>query len=608
MPAPSNTRPARIGPRRVPAAVLPLVTAVLVLVLVLVPSAGAQAAHHDAKRGRAHRTTVRQKASLSKKAKKHPPKALLVGEFNGYKGKYSSIQEAVNAAEEGDWILIGPGDYKQTETQKIPTAVGDGLAGADILVTTPNLHIRGMNRNTVMIDGTKPGSPECSSAEADQIFGPAEEGGWLGNNGVVVYKANGVTLQNFSACNFLGSNHGGDSIWFDGGGSTGKQEIGSWWGEYLSATSTYWAGREKPSDEYGIYASNTYGPGYFTNTYANNMSDSSYYIGACPNCNVIINKAHAEGSDLGYSGSNSGGHLIIENSEFNNNEEGVATQSQNNDDAPSPQEGLCPNGEDNNDESEKELPSGALSGAQRKNICWVAIDNKIVDNNNGGTPTNSGAPGLVGTGMSIAGGRNDLVVDNTFADNDAWGLLFVPYPGVKETPQNQGGSSEIPEEDDCKGGIGSGSGETYACLYEPSASEIEGNTFADNGSYKNPSNGDIGEVADPEPKTLIDCWHGNVEAGGGEPSSEPPDIQATHGTCSDPNIGGEPASSALSVQAACDSQLLAECPSVPGEEYPRGEVKLLPLPQEPGMANPCEGLPRNKWCRNGHPVKQKRWK
>ena len=55
----------------------------------------------------------------------------------------------------------------------------------------------------------------------------------------------------------------------------------------------------------------------------------------------------SEGNDLGYSGSNSGGHLVIENSEFNNNEEGVATQSQNNDDAPSPQDGLCPEGKNN---------------------------------------------------------------------------------------------------------------------------------------------------------------------------------------------------------------------------------------------------------------------
>ncbi len=191
--------------------------------------------------------------------------------------------------------------------------------------------------------------------------------------------------------------------------------------------------------------------------------------------------------------------------------------------------------------------------------------NRIIDNNNGGTPTSDGAPGLLGTGMTIAGGRNDLVVGNVFEGNDAWGILLTPYPGVKESPPPQ-----IPAEDNCKGGIKAGEGEEATCLFEAYENEIEGNTFADNGGYKNPTNGDIGEVADPVPGTENNCWHGNVEQGGGEPSSYPPAIQTTHGTCELPNTGGEPASSVLAAQATCDSRLVTECPSVPGEEYPRG--------------------------------------
>jgi len=200
---------------------------------------------------------------------------LRVGTFNGKKGPCKTIQEAVDAIGPGGWILIGPGDYKQSSSRSITGAFGDDRAGAAVLVTTPNIHIRGMNRNTVMIDGTKPGSPQCSSATNDQNFGAPEGEKFAGNNGVVVYKASGVWLQNFSTCNFLGSNAGGDSVWFDGGGASGQQGIGTWWGEYLSSTSTYWAGKGEPSDEYGIYASNTYGPGIFDHTYANNMADSA---------------------------------------------------------------------------------------------------------------------------------------------------------------------------------------------------------------------------------------------------------------------------------------------------------------------------------------------
>jgi len=152
---------------------------------------------------------------------------LRVGTFNGEKVQCATIQEAVNAVEPGGWILIGPGDYKQSGYHPILGAFGDDKAGADILITTPNIHVRGMNRNTVMIDGTKPGSSQCSFREADQNFGPAAGGSFLGNNGIVVYKANGVWLQNFSACNFLGADSGGDAVWFDGGGATGKQGRGA---------------------------------------------------------------------------------------------------------------------------------------------------------------------------------------------------------------------------------------------------------------------------------------------------------------------------------------------------------------------------------------------
>ena len=49
----------------------------------------------------------------------------------------------------------------------------------------------------------------------------------------------------------------------------------------------------------------------------------------------------AEFNALGYSGSNSGGRLLVENSEFDNNEDGFDTNSQNGDNPP-PQNGACP--------------------------------------------------------------------------------------------------------------------------------------------------------------------------------------------------------------------------------------------------------------------------
>jgi hypothetical protein len=516
---------------------------------------------------------------------------LRVGTYNGKGGQYSTLQAALKVAQPGDWILIGPGDYKQSSQQAIG-GYGDDKAGADVLVRTPNIHIRGMDRNKVVIDGTKPGSPECSEKGTDQNFGApeGEEKGiklYAGNNGVVVYKTSGVWLQNFTACNFIGSNSGGDAIWFDGGAATGEQHLGSWWGEYLSATSTYWAGQQpQPSAKYGMYAANTYGPGIYDHAYASNMADAGVYIGACPDCNTTINHSRFEFNALGYSGSNSGGHLRIENTEFDKNQEGVATTSQNNDDQPAPQEGLCPKGAEN--------PSPP-PGAQRKDICWVMIHSRIIENNDAASPRSSSAPGLLGTGMTDAGGRNDLVVENTFSGNKAWGMLIVPYPAIEEKPPPQI-LAKFPE-DECRGGTKAVVEGKHECIFEPWANEVEKNTFTKNGGYGHVSNGDIGEVAAAEPAQKIDCWHGNTGEGlGGEPTSEPKAIQTTHGTCSEKDIGGESLASPLAAQATCDSQLLAECPGAPGVSYPREESKMMPLRQEPSMPNPCIEVPRNAWC------------
>ena len=41
------------------------------------------------------------------------PRVLRVGTYHGIRGQFRSIQQAVNAARPGDWILVGPGDYHE---------------------------------------------------------------------------------------------------------------------------------------------------------------------------------------------------------------------------------------------------------------------------------------------------------------------------------------------------------------------------------------------------------------------------------------------------------------------------------------------------------------
>jgi hypothetical protein len=525
-------------------------------------------------------------------------KVLRVGTYKGLPGRYNAIASALKHAHSGDWILIAPGDYKEAGT----TFPAPGTAGGAVTVQTPGIHIRGMDRNGVMLDGTLPGTPQCTSAAADQNLGPLDkEKHHTGRNGLEVYKVAGVSVENLSTCNFLGgSQGGGNDVWFNFGDGSGKQMAAAWRGAYLSATSTYFEAGA-PFASYGIFVSNTAGPGLYTQVYASNMADSDFYIGACPDCNTILDHAHAEDGALGYSGTNSGGHLTIQNSEFNNNKSGFVSNSQNNDDAPSPQDGACPNGG---------------TGPTGTHNCWLFTKNSVHDNNNPNVPTVGVAGnGPLGSGVVLSGDRNNIVTDNAIYNNGAWGILLVPYPAVEEEPPPS------LAQDSCKGGVEEQLNGKNVCYYDDWGNEVIGNTLTNNGYFCNPGteehctgaareasqNVDLAEIANPDPSPATgNCWHGNQDPAG--VTSEPKAIQTTHGECGKPDAGGEALTSALGAQVACDSQFfesLVSCPTGTGVNYPRlTQVEMKPLPEQKTMAEPCEGVPRNPWCPRNVPARK----
>ena len=150
---------------------------------------------------------------------------LLVGTFKGHAGGYRTIQGAVDAARSGDWILVAPGDYHETaDDAHPPTAVDQGGFGG-VLITTSDIHLRGMNRATVIVDGTGASAPTpCSADPAQQNFGVVGSNGKAdGRNGIVVWKANNVSVENLTACNFLGgAGAAGNEIWWNGGAGSGR--------------------------------------------------------------------------------------------------------------------------------------------------------------------------------------------------------------------------------------------------------------------------------------------------------------------------------------------------------------------------------------------------
>ena len=579
-------------------------------VLTIVESGGAGASNHHATHKSSDSTTSSSTTSSSTTSssttsssttsssttapKSNAPLSndvLTVGTYGGKAGQYTSIQAAVDAAKPGDTILVAPGDYRETEdlTNWNPTTAAHGGFGS-VLVTTPNLTIRGLNRNTTIVDGTKSG-PACSSARKDQQFGYVQNAKAAGRNGIVAYEADNVHIENLTTCNFLtGNDGGGNGVWWNGGADTEQIHLTGYEGSYLTATSTYFGG-ESAAASYGIFSSDAAGPATWTNIYANNQNDSGMYVGACKQvCGITISQAWMENSALGYSGTNSGGAIVIKNSRFDHNQDGFDTNTQIAGDPPAPQNGACPN--------------NGISPITHTHSCWVLEDNVFDSNNNPNTPeAGSAAAGPTGTGLTLSGGRNDTVMNNTFSNNKAWGMLMVPYPDSSKPEYGQSCTKT--------GGVPSSA---FGCVYDPMNNAVLNNTFVHNGSYGNPSNGDFGQI-DLNGNQPSNCFVGNVDPAKSGLQQGGENLQRKYPTCGVNRVNSD-TEGALLGQVLCDTGF-GGCTSA--DHYPKHTgVKLTTLPGNtlnsatskrllanssttplPSMPNPCQGVADNIWCVSG---------
>jgi hypothetical protein len=507
------------------------------------------------------------------------PQVLRVGTWHGIPGNVPSLDAAIKQLRPGGWILVAPGDYHPRMDYQASQAGSDSPAA--VLVAVPGVHLRGMDRNGVVIDGTKPGSARCSSSASAQDFGPLDSSGkHRGRNGLEAV-ADGVYFENLTTCNFLaGTADSGNEIWWNGGDDGGHIGLGPWWGNYLSATSTFFGGNDTAA-AYGIFVSNSDGPGSMDHTYASNMSDSGYYIGACPDCRAVINHAHSQYNALGYSGTNSGGHLLIENSEWDHNKTGLVSNSQNSADPPSPQDGSCPDGGTG--------PTGTHS-------CWVFVNNYVHDNNNPNVPAiGDAAIGPVGTGVVLAGDRDNTITGNLFVNNDAWAILTTVFPDTgSENPNNVS---------NCHGGVLGGTvlSTLVPCLFDDWGNRVVNNRFSGNGGYGNLTNGDIADLSLlplEHPGAPGNCFSANTQLGGAPAKTWPVLLQTLQASCANPLGYPDPVSTVvLAGEVGCATQELFSCPALPLASYPRTtKVVMPPMPAQPTMPDPCAGVPENPWC------------
>jgi hypothetical protein len=417
---------------------------------------------------------------------------------------YSTIQGAVNAANPSDWVLIEPGKYDES-----------------VLVETPGLHIRGLNRNTVILDGLN----EVASG---------------GRNGIEVFKTSNVSIENLTVRNFDresrdGAN--GNEIWWNGGDGTGKIGAEGWHGAYLTAYDTGLTGG------YGLFVSNTI-KGSMENVYASGFNDSGLYIGACPDCQAKVVGATVENSSLGYSGTNSGGHLIIEKSVFRNNAAGLVPNSLAGDDEPPPQDGAC-----NSGENTSPTPTFESTRIQR---CTIFRNNLMAENNNLTTPANSTtAEAPWGVGVELVATYADRIENNLIVNNANNGVLGFEFPN---------GEPPIP--------------------FQLVGNKIASNKFLGNGTAGGTFAGDVTLEGGVFGESVNNCLSGNSFTA----ATFPENIQAGWG-CQNkttPSPGGEPFAYIVGLSAE------AQVRKQEGQPAP---------PDQPTMPSPCSGVPKNALCK-----------
>jgi hypothetical protein len=464
--------------------------------------------------------------------------------FSTSQGHPKPIQEAVNAATHPrDFVLIEPGTYEE-EVKVRPVNKG--------------IFIRGMNRNTVLLEGKNIHTPG-------------------GANGIEVQKTNDVWIENLTVANFEReelNGGGGNEIWWNGSSEVEKVGAHGWFGNYLTAYDTGLNGG------YGIFTSHE-SKGEWNNIYASGFNDSGIYLGACPECEAVIDHATMEYNALGYSGSNSGGQLIIENSKFDHNTTGIAPNTEYPGDGPPPQDGACKEAEPG---VKRRAPlhlgepieghtlwTGKLPVFKSTDIkhCTIIEDNQIDDNSDLDLPANNSAAAAPwGAGVELPGNYGDEVLDNEIKGNPSDGVLAFEYPNPFEPNEKLEFAP-------------------WTVLAQNAGNRVEGNVFEDNGYLAGKPTEFLGDVAFEgglfgAGESTNNCVSDNTMPDG----TFPADIEGTWGcqNTTTPNPrGGVPFIYYL-------LELQEESTHRPYYET------VPPPPAQETMPNPCENVPANPLC------------
>jgi hypothetical protein len=257
-----------------------------------------------------------------------------------------TLAEAAAKVQDGDTILIWPGTYNEA-----------------VVIRKNDVTVRGMDRYRVVLDGTVGGT--------HRTLGVGLQAGEEGAPPVRNSTFQNMSGRHYASHSFFWTNVDG----YRGRWLTGSQNAG-----------------------YGVYAFVSTGdandPSEIRDSYGSGNADSGFYVGGCLPCNAVLDGVWSEKNALGYSGTNAGGNLFIQNSEWNNNVVGILPST---------------------------LPSEP-AGPQRGAI----IRNNLVHHNNDADVPATDLTGLgpLGTGIGIAGGWMNQIYGNEVYDNKNYGIAL----------------------------------------------------------------------------------------------------------------------------------------------------------------------------------------
>ncbi len=265
----------------------------------------------------------------------------------------ATLEAAVDAVAPGGMILLKAGVYFE-----------------QVVVDKPDVTIRGLDRNATIIDG-----------EAIRPYG-------------IVGIADGVRIENLTVRNttFYGvlvtglHDENGPSAHNGSGYTTLDPEafppLQRFSINYVTAYN---------NGLYGIYAFDAQ-HGSITNSFASGSADSGFYVGQCPDCDILVSGNVAENNAVGFENANASLSLTVVGNRFSNNRVGMT------------------------------LTSNYLEAFTPQSANVVA-GNVLSGNTSSTSPAQES--GGYGIGLGISGGQSNVVANNRIEGNPRAGVVLA---------------------------------------------------------------------------------------------------------------------------------------------------------------------------------------